>query len=151
MLKKWILLTSILSLCSSGTLQANPLNSPDIVYIDGLPCNSACQSYMAWSAQALSARHRAQRGTNVVVPAEAEIERMEHAGQPRVARQPAPVSRIAPRGGVAASKTRPSKYRKGRRTQSRSSQEEYSGGQSDSGAGKARRGRRGAGAQTGKH
>jgi hypothetical protein len=112
MLKKWILLTSILSLCSSGTLQANPLDSPDIVYIDGQPCNSACQSYMAWSAQALSARHRAQRGTNVVVPAEAEIERMEHAGQPRVARQPAPVSRIAPRGGVAASKTRPSNTEK---------------------------------------
>jgi hypothetical protein len=112
MLKKWILLTSILSLCSSGTLQANPLDSPDIVYIDGQPCNSACQSYMAWSAQALSARHRAQRGTNVVVPAEAEIERMEHAGQPRVARQPAPVSRIAPHGGVAASKTRPSNTEK---------------------------------------
>jgi hypothetical protein len=112
MLKKWILLTSILSLCSSGTLQANPLDSPDIVYIDGQPCNSACQSYMAWSAQALSARHRAQRGTNVVVPAEAEIERMEHAGQPRVARQPAPVSRIAPRGGLAASKTRPSNTEK---------------------------------------
>ena len=73
MLKKWILLTSILSLCSSGTLQANPLDLPDIVYIDGQPCNSACQSYMAWSAQALSARHRAQRGTNVVVPAEAEM------------------------------------------------------------------------------
>ena len=112
MLKKWILLTSILSLCSIGTLQANPLDSPDIVYIDGQPCNSACQSYMAWSAQALSARHRAQRGTNVVVPAEAEIERMEHAGLPRAARQPAPVSRIAPRGGVAASKTRPSNTEK---------------------------------------
>ena len=62
MLKKWILLTSILSLCSSGTLQANPLDLPDIVYIDGQPCNSACQSYMAWSAQALSARHRANAG-----------------------------------------------------------------------------------------
>ncbi len=112
MSKKWILLTVILFLCSSGTLQANPLDSPDIVYIDGVPCNSACQSYMAWSAQALSARHRAQRGTNVVVPAEAEIERMEHAGLPRAARQPAPVSRSAPRGGVAASKARPSNTKK---------------------------------------
>ena len=50
MLKKWILLTSILSLCSRGTLQANPLDLPDIVYIEGQPCNSARQSYMAWSA-----------------------------------------------------------------------------------------------------
>jgi hypothetical protein len=31
--------------------QAQPLDSPDIVYIDGQPCNSACQSYMAWSRQ----------------------------------------------------------------------------------------------------
>jgi TRAP-type uncharacterized transport system substrate-binding protein len=28
---------------------ANPPNSPDIVLIDGQPCNRACQSYMAWS------------------------------------------------------------------------------------------------------
>ncbi|WP_456629115.1 hypothetical protein [Bradyrhizobium sp. URHC0002] len=37
---------------------------------------------------------------------------MEHAGLPRVARQPAPVSRIAPRGVVAASKTRPPNSKK---------------------------------------
>jgi TRAP-type uncharacterized transport system substrate-binding protein len=40
-----------LSLGSAGALQAHPLDSPDIVYIDGMPCNSACQSYMAWSRQ----------------------------------------------------------------------------------------------------
>ena len=103
MSKKWTLLTLILSVCSSGALQANPLDSPGVVYIDGLPCNSACQSYMAWSDQALSARHRGERETNVVVPAEAEIERVEHAGPARVAR-PAPVSRTASRAGTAASK-----------------------------------------------
>ena len=103
MSRKWTLLTLILFLGSSGALQANPLDSPGIVYIDGLPCNSACQSYMAWSARALSARHREERETNVVVPAEAEIERVEHAARPRVARHPAPVSRPAPRAGVAAS------------------------------------------------
>jgi hypothetical protein len=101
MSKKWTLLTLILSVCSSGTLQANPLDSPGVVYIDGLPCNRACQSYMAWSDQAFSARHRGE--TNVVVPAEAEIERLEHVGPARAAR-PAPVSRAASRAGTAASK-----------------------------------------------
>jgi len=112
MSRKWTLLTLMLSLCSSGALQANPLDSPGVVYIDGLPCNSACQSYMAWSAQALSARHREERETSVGVPAEAEIERVEHAGPARVARQPAPVSRPTPRPGTAASNTKASNTRK---------------------------------------
>ena len=47
MSRKWTLLTLILFLGSSGTLQAKPLDSPGVVYIDGQPCNSACQSYMA--------------------------------------------------------------------------------------------------------
>ncbi|WP_275189364.1 hypothetical protein [Bradyrhizobium sp. CSA112] len=103
MSRKQILLTLILSLGSSGALQANPLDSPGVVYIDGLPCNSACQSYMAWSDQALSARHRGERETKVVVPAEAEIERVEPAVRSRVSRQPAPVSRAPSRTGTAAS------------------------------------------------
>jgi hypothetical protein len=49
MSKNWILLTGLLFLAPVGTSQAHPLDSPDIVYIDGLPCNSACQSYLAWS------------------------------------------------------------------------------------------------------
>jgi hypothetical protein len=49
MSKNWIILTGLLFLGSVETSQAHPLDSPDIVYIDGLPCNSACQSYMAWS------------------------------------------------------------------------------------------------------
>ena len=106
MSKKWTLLALILSLGSTGALQANPLDSPGIVYIDGLPCNSACQSYMAWSAQALSGRHREQHETGVVVPTEAEIVGPEHAGPARVARQPAPVSRATPRAAVAAAKSR---------------------------------------------
>jgi hypothetical protein len=106
MSRKWTLPILILSLCSSGVLQANPLDSPDIVYIDGLPCNSACQSYMGWSARALAARHREERETNVVVPAEVEIKRVEPAARPRVARQPVPVPRPAPRAGIAASNGR---------------------------------------------
>ena len=103
MSRKWTLPTLILCLCSSGALQANPLDSPGVVYIDGLPCNRACQSYMAWTDQALSARHREERETSVAVPAEAEIERVEPAARPRVARQPAPVPRPAPRAGIVAS------------------------------------------------
>ena len=103
MSRKWTLPILILSLCSSGALQANPLDSPGVVYIDGLPCSRACQSYMSWSDRALSARHREERETSVVVPAEAEIERVEQAPRPRVARHPAPVSRTAPRAGIAAS------------------------------------------------
>jgi len=63
---------------------------------------------MAWSDQALSARHREEHETNVVVPDEAEIERLEPAARPRVARQPAPVSRPAPRAGIAASNVKAS-------------------------------------------
>ena len=51
MSKNWMMLTGLLFLGSVGTLQAHPLDFPDLVYIDGLPCNRACQSYMAWSRQ----------------------------------------------------------------------------------------------------
>jgi hypothetical protein len=108
MSRKWTLLILILSLGSSGALQANPLDSPGVVYIDGQPCNRACQAYMAWSAQALSARHRGERETSVVAPAEVEIERSEPAARPRVARQPAPVPRPAPRAGIVASNAKTS-------------------------------------------
>jgi hypothetical protein len=107
MLRKWTFLTLIVSLGSSGTLQANPLDSPGIVYIDGLPCNSACQSYMAWSAQTLAARNRHERETNVVAPAQPAIERAEPVVRPRVARQHAPVSRSAPRAATASNSKAP--------------------------------------------
>jgi hypothetical protein len=113
MSRRWILPALISSLCSSGALQANPLDSPGVVYIDGLPCNRACQSYMAWSDQALSARHRGQREPDVVMPAEAETAAPAHASPARVARQAgAPVPRAAPRGSMAASKTKPSSGKK---------------------------------------
>jgi len=51
MSKSWMMLTGLLFLGSVGTSHAQPLDSPNTVYIDGLPCNSVCQSYMAWSAQ----------------------------------------------------------------------------------------------------
>jgi hypothetical protein len=52
---------------SAALSHANPLDSPDIVYIDGTPCNSACQSYMAWSRKVLSERS-APAQSNVASP-----------------------------------------------------------------------------------
>src|SRR6185295_5471756 len=91
-----------LFLGSTAALQAHPLDSPDIVYVDGLPCNRSCQSYLAWSDRALSGRHRAERETSAAVPAEAETERVEPMARPRLARHAAPMSRTAPYAGKAA-------------------------------------------------
>ena len=57
MSKKRILLTLVLFVGCGGIAQAHPLDSPDIVYIDGLPCNAACQSYMSWSRQLTSLKN----------------------------------------------------------------------------------------------
>jgi hypothetical protein len=54
MSKKLTAKTVVLFLSCGGVSQAHPLDSPDIVYIDGLPCNTACQSYMKWSRQQTS-------------------------------------------------------------------------------------------------
>lgn len=45
-----------------STSFANPLDSPGTVYIDGVPCNLACQSYMQWSRQALKASQAPAKG-----------------------------------------------------------------------------------------
>ncbi|WP_249129753.1 hypothetical protein [Bradyrhizobium sp. AUGA SZCCT0283] len=103
MSRNWTLLTLILFLGSTGALQAEPLDSPGVVYIDGQPCNRACQSYMDWSYRALSARRHEERETRVAVPDEVEIERVEPVARPRVARQHVPVSRTALHAGTAAS------------------------------------------------
>jgi len=88
----------VLSLGSVETSQAHPLDSRDIVYIDGVPCNSACQSYMAWSRQMLSAsRHQAPTQLRQR-PASAIAHRATTpARQVRVARQavPLPPARVA--------------------------------------------------------
>lgn len=51
MQKTSVMLIGMLFFCAGGISQASQLDPPDIVYIDGQPCNSACQSYMAWSRQ----------------------------------------------------------------------------------------------------
>lgn len=43
----------VMLLGSLGTSAAMPLDSPGTIYIDGVPCNKACQSYMAWSREVL--------------------------------------------------------------------------------------------------
>jgi hypothetical protein len=103
MSRKWTFLTLILLLGSGGTLQAEPQDSPDIVYIDGQPCNRACQSYMDWSYRALSARHHEVRETSVAVPVVAEAARVGPVAHPRASRHAAPVVRTAPRAAKAAS------------------------------------------------
>jgi ABC-type phosphate/phosphonate transport system substrate-binding protein len=108
MLKKWILLTSVLSLDSVGTSQAHPLDPPDIVYIDGMPCNSACQSYMAWSRRMLSmSGHPAptqlpQRSANEVAhrATRAEGKWLKPAAHAGTARQALPFHREMPRAKV---------------------------------------------------
>jgi hypothetical protein len=100
---KWTLLPLILFLGSTGTLQAEPLDSPGVVYIDGQPCSRACQAYMDWSYRAQSARRREEREITVAVPDEVEFKRIEPVARPRVAKHAAPVSRTAPHAGKATS------------------------------------------------
>jgi hypothetical protein len=103
MSRNWTLLPLILFLGSTGTLQAQPLDSPGVVYIDGQPCSRACQAYMDWSYRAQSARRHEEREISVAVPAEPEIERIEPVSRPRAAKHAVPVARPAPHAGKAAS------------------------------------------------
>jgi hypothetical protein len=109
MSKKWILLTSALFLGSAGMSQAHPLDSPDTVYIDGLPCNRACQSYMAWSRKTLSMSRRPgsiqlpQRSANAIVRrATAAAEGSKPPAHARMAKQAVPIPREMPRANLAA-------------------------------------------------
>jgi hypothetical protein len=45
-----------------GTSSANPLDSPGTIYIDGSPCNRACQVYIDWSRKALKENQAAAMG-----------------------------------------------------------------------------------------
>ena len=109
MSKKWMLLASVLSLGSAGTSQAHPLDSRDVVYIDGLPCNSACQSYMAWSRQTLSMSGRPGSGQRRQRSANAGVHRVTALGGDRlnpamahIVKQAVPIPRERPRATVAA-------------------------------------------------
>jgi hypothetical protein len=59
--KTSVILICALSFGAVGVSKASPPDSPDIVYVDGQPCNSACQSYMAWSRQLIPTPGQRQR------------------------------------------------------------------------------------------
>jgi hypothetical protein len=110
MLKKWMLVAGLLPFGFAGALQAHPMDSPDIVYIDGLPCNSACQSYMDWSRRMSSASRRpeatqpAKHATDAAArhtPA-ARAETLKPRASAPVAKQAVPMPREMPRTGIAA-------------------------------------------------
>jgi hypothetical protein len=99
-------LSFVVLIGSAGTLHANPLDAPDMVYIDGAPCNSPCQAYMAWSRKILaagSAQHppaRATRRATEVNPA-----RSRPAARSRIARQAArPTHDIHRDTGIASAR-----------------------------------------------
>jgi hypothetical protein len=59
---KVLAIVGVVSCGFVGGALANPLDSPGTVYIDGLPCNLPCQSYMAWSRHMLKASQAAEKG-----------------------------------------------------------------------------------------
>jgi TRAP-type uncharacterized transport system substrate-binding protein len=108
MQKTLVILTCVLFFGALATSEASPLDSPDIVYIDGQPCNSACQSYMAWSRQMMPVpgqppRVRARAATHQQLPnaAARRATRIREAGSrpvanDRLAKQAAPTSTEMP-------------------------------------------------------
>jgi ABC-type phosphate/phosphonate transport system substrate-binding protein len=100
MQKTSVILTGALFFGPLATSVAHPLDSPDIVYIDGQPCNSACQSYMAWSRKIMPAAGQPQRvsiGTAAGQAAARRVTGIHEAGSKpsahgRVTKQAAPAS-----------------------------------------------------------
>jgi TRAP-type uncharacterized transport system substrate-binding protein len=91
MRKRWVMLTCMLFLGTAGTSEAAPPRSPDIAYIDGLPCNSLCQSYMAWSRKASSIAARpasAQRSPKAHGATQIRGEGSKHAAASNAAADP---------------------------------------------------------------
>jgi hypothetical protein len=56
--RKSVMLTCVLVLGSAGVSEAKRPAARGMAYIDGLPCNSLCLSYMHWSHELLSTRTR---------------------------------------------------------------------------------------------
>jgi TRAP-type uncharacterized transport system substrate-binding protein len=106
MRKRWVMLTGILLLGSAGTVEAAPPDSPDIVYIDGLPCNRPCQAYMAWSRKASSTSAQAalaQRSPKAHGATATRGEGSKSATRARMAKTAAPNSNDMRQAGIANS------------------------------------------------
>lgn len=83
----WAAIT-VASVGFTGVSLANPLDSPGTVYIDGVPCNLPCQSYMAWSRQALEANQGSAKGAASTSVAKAT----EKAARKRISKRAQPAS-----------------------------------------------------------
>jgi hypothetical protein len=60
-MKRWAIVAFVNVSLVGGSF-AHPLDPPGTVYIDGVPCNLPCQSYMAWSRQTLKASQASAKG-----------------------------------------------------------------------------------------
>lgn len=106
-LSKHLVLIGALSLSAIAGAQARPLDSPETVYIDGVPCNSACQSYMAWSRKTLEENSGAQRAAAPAADRKVSHTRMTSAVAPKrltplpPTREVIPFPRQAPRDQTA--------------------------------------------------
>jgi hypothetical protein len=101
--RKSVMLTCVLVLGSAGASGAEPLDSPGMAYIDGLPCNSLCLSYLAWSHR-MSSTPKLGRRFAIVPPGTRMREaRSGPAAQSRVAnvKQVTPSSDQVARAGIA--------------------------------------------------
>jgi hypothetical protein len=89
--KVWAVV-AVVSLGFVGASLANPLDSPGTVYIDGVPCNLPCQSYMAWSRQTLEANQASAKGAANTSAAKTSGE----TPRKRISKRVEPVSADAP-------------------------------------------------------
>lgn len=86
-MKAWAIVVGV-SLGITGSSLAHPLDSPGTVYIDGVPCNLHCQSYMAWSRQTLKANQAAAKRT----ANRSAIRALAESPYKRIAKRPGPAS-----------------------------------------------------------
>jgi hypothetical protein len=89
-MKRCVVFAVMACLSLTTTSRAMPPDSPDIVYIDGSPCNRLCQSYMTWSRKLLnrSAQDSVDVSNQVAAPAAAKPKPAlhDHLVKSRVAR-----------------------------------------------------------------
>jgi hypothetical protein len=110
MSQRWIIPVCLLVLGSAGTCDAAPRDSADTVYIDGLPCNRACQSYMAWSRSITRQMSHGSPGRSFAQPdrrsanaTQARQKRLKAAGSIYASRTTVPKSVAMPPARVARS------------------------------------------------
>jgi len=116
-MKRCVVFTVMVCLSFTTASRAMPPDSPDIVYIDGSPCNRLCQSYMEWSRRLLnrSAHASSDMPSHVAAPAAATPKPAVHdrLAKPRVARteanRPAIIANLPARtpNNPAAADTKP--------------------------------------------